>query len=226
MICNSISLQEHALNTLPVGTGASQQPYLVKIGGIKIVNMSSRGWQLAPTLEELESELQQVAPLNPASAYVRLALKTKVAQNSKLKNLETQIETKALQHEDIRQRDKSPHPLTTYEQKHFKSLLERIIGGCIVQAPYLPAIEKTKEFAKSIYAHLDVQVGAVINFIQGHCQSSVFKGMPKLSHNTLRKVISELAPKSAFRRGRSTLSDIEKLKAVTQEIFGREALLI
>ncbi|WP_229616200.1 hypothetical protein [Vibrio parahaemolyticus] len=226
MICNLTSLQEHALNTLPVGTGASQQPYLVKIGGIKIANMSSHGWQLAPALEELESDLQQVVPLKPASTFVRLALKAKVAQNAKLRDLEAQIETKALQHEDVRQRDKSPHHLTTYEQKHFKSLLERIIGGCIVQAPYLPAIEKTKEFAKSIYAQLDVQVGAVINFIQGHCQSSMFKGMPKLSHNTLRKIISEFAPKSAFRRGRSTLSDIEKLKAATQEIFGREALLI
>lgn len=114
------------------------------------------------------------------------------------------------------------------KKKYFRSIVERIIGGCVVQAPFLSAIQKAKEFAKELYTQWnvkDVQVGTMINFIQSNCKSSLFNGMSSLSHNTLRKIIQPYAPKSAFRKGRSSPSNIAAIELEAKRLFGTEAFL-
>ncbi len=214
----SKSFHEHAIKVPSLREGSS---CTINIGDVEIVN-----WQRAKSLEEIEKELPSSFKQKPASQYVRLILKEKLAQRPDLGKIEETILQKLLMHKDVQDKDMIGTPLSEFEQKHFKSLVERIIGGCIVQAPFLPAIQKAQEYAKVLYTQVNVQIGTMIRFIQSHCKSSSFDGMPNLSHNTLRKAIKPYAPKIAFRRGRSNPSDIADLKLATKRKFGDNVLLV
>ncbi|MGD1526587.1 hypothetical protein [Vibrio harveyi] len=185
-------------------------------------------WQRAKSLEEIEAELPDSFEQKLASKYVRSVLREKTSQRPDLDKLRENILHRLSKHEDIIKRDKQREALAEFEKKYFRSLVERIIGGCVVQAPFLPAIQKAKEFAKELYTHWnvkDVQVGTMISFIQSSCKSSLFNGMSRLSHNTLRKIIQPYAPKSAFRKGRSSPSNIAALELEAKRLFGTEAFL-
>ncbi|HCG7073288.1 TPA: hypothetical protein NJ316_004105 [Vibrio parahaemolyticus] len=181
-----------------------------------------------PSLSELDKKTQEHTPLNPVSEFVRAELRKKIEKKPELERLEERIIEALSKHNDVIKRDKQKESLAEFEKKYFRNLVDRIIGGCIVQAPFLPAIQKAKEFAKELYTHWnvkDVQVGTMISFIQSSCKSSLFNGMSSLSHNTLRKIIQPYAPKSAFRKGRSSPSNIAALELEAKRLFGTEAFL-
>ncbi|CAK4070601.1 hypothetical protein [Vibrio sp. 16] len=216
----SNSLQEHAIKVPPIRYESADT---LTIGDIEIVN-----WQRTKSLEEIEAELPDSFEQKLASKYVRSVLREKIYQRPDLDKLRENILHRLSKHEDIIKRDKQKEALDEFEKKYFRSLVERIIGGCVVQAPFLPAIQKAKEFAKELYTQWnvkDVQVGTMISFIQSSCKSNLFNGMSSLSHNTLRKIIQPYAPKSAFRKGRSSPSNIAALELEAKRLFGTEAFL-
>ncbi|HCE3287769.1 hypothetical protein [Vibrio parahaemolyticus] len=189
------SIADHALK--PLETPNSIKRRLINIDDIEIIN-----WRGA-TLEEMEQALPDNLKRTPASTLVREALKQKIKKNPTLELIEQKVIQCLSENADIQARDKENSPLNKYEEKFFMVLLERIIGGCSSPKSLLPAIKKVKQFCKSLYEDkqfASLRVGAIISTLKDHFHYKL--EMARLSHNTLRKIITEYAPISAFRKGR------------------------
>lgn len=208
------SSKNHSFNIPPLNDCYKNNE--INAGNIEIINLKYVDMDAALTsraIEDMEYELQKRISLKPVSKFVRLVLKEKITQKPALTELKNQILNRCLEHKDVKERNSTPSPLSIYEQKHFKSLVERIIGGCMVQAPYLPTIKKAEELTTIIFSipelsHL--RIGTIACFLINSCRS--FLDIARLSSNTLRKVMKKLAPESATRRGRSNPSDMQLLK--------------
>ena len=157
----------------------------------------------------------------PASAYIRIALEKRINIKPQHKNLRESILEKGLTHTDVTKRDKNSMPLVELEKKHFINLLNRIYGACVTQQPYLPAYEDLKKFVVDVFkqpALLNIHVGTIVSFLSNHCRS--FFTMAKLDPNTSRKVIKQVAPQQASRRGRGSPTDKQQLAKFVQEHYG------
>ncbi|HCG7052250.1 TPA: hypothetical protein NJ298_004070 [Vibrio parahaemolyticus] len=174
-----------------------------------------------PSLSELDKKTQEHTPLNPVSEFVRAELRKKIEKKPELERLEERIIEALSKHKDVIKRDKQKEALAEFEKKYFKTLLERIIGGCSSPNTHIIAIEEAKDFISSLFktekfAHL--RLGFIISFLKNHYSGRF--NMVSLSHNTLRKVMKEIAPKTASRRGRGNPKDLCLLKSYLLERYG------
>lgn len=157
----------------------------------------------------------------PASAFIRLALEERMNIKPQHDSLRGRILKKGLQHPNVIERDQDTSPLSKFEKEYFTSLLNRIYGACVTQQPYLPAYEDLKNFVIDVFKRpvlSNIHVGTIISFLSNHCRS-LFT-MAKLDPNTSRKVIKQVAPERASRRGRGSPIDKQLLADFVQEHYG------
>lgn len=198
---------------------------------MKFINITGASLHKFPTVEEVAVDRQlfneeikyflQKFCEKPASTFVRYALEQHINIKPQHKNVREQILEKGLVHPDVIERDLDPSQLRKLEEKHFISLLNRIYGACVTQQPYLPAYEELKKFVLDLFkrpALSNIHVGTIISFLSGHCRS-LFT-MAKLDPNTSRKVIKQVAPERASRRGRGSSTDKQLLAKFVQEHYG------
>ena len=169
-------------------------------------------------LKSLEGSDIELNSPKPASDFIALVLSSSNLVNIKHTQVKPQVLSLALNHPDVIHRDRLHYPLTQIEEKMYISLIQRIYGGCITQMPFVPSINDAKQFAKAVYRQKElshIRVGTLINFIIDNWK--LISSMAALSLNTLRKIANSIAPKTAFRKGRSNPSDKSLLLNFAQQ---------
>lgn len=200
--------------------------YIIKTNILtKIKNLPLGEYELelklpARPLDDIDSELQDTFTLSPASHYVRETLKDKIAKRPDLAKMEDTVLDRILQHDDVQERDRQEIPLNDIEKKHFKTTLDRVIGGCCSPNSHLPAIKEAEEFVTAIYKKEEckqLRLGTIISFLQNYCLGLL--NFARFSHNTLRKIMKSVSPLTASKRGRGNPNELHLLKSLVWEMY-------